>query len=129
MKRAPGVFRCFALLAICDVALRVLGFARTLRIARRFATGRAVHGADQLIAPTLHNVVVATAFYPGRSKCLEQALALYVLLRRRGAPVHVRFGVQPYPFFAHAWLELNGQPITESPEIVARFALLPDPAV
>jgi hypothetical protein len=129
MIPAPGTLRCLLLIAACDVGLRVLGFARVLRIARWCAGQRQVPFDRQLIDRTLHSVIVATAFYPGRSKCLEQAVATFILLRRRGAPVNIRLGVQPYPFIAHAWLELNGQPITESPEVIARFALLPDPAL
>jgi hypothetical protein len=129
MKRPPGVFRCFLLLLSCDVALRVLGFARTLRVARGLAAREAGAIDDALVRQTLHNIVVATALYPGRSKCLEQAIASFVLLRRRRVPVHLRLGVQPYPFNAHAWLELNGAPLTESPEVVAQFALMPDPAL
>lgn len=129
MRAAPGVFRCFVLLASCDVALRVLGFARTLRIARKLA-GEGEGRADAaLVDRTVHNIALATALYPGRSKCLEQAVAGFILLRRRGAPVQVRLGVQPYPFFAHAWLELNGVPLNEAPEVVAQFALMPDPAL
>jgi hypothetical protein len=113
----------------CDVALRVLGFARTLRWARRLAGEHTSVADEQLIKQTLHNIVVATVFYPGKSKCLEQAIAVFVLLRRRRVPVQIRLGVQPYPFYAHAWVELNGAPLTESPEIVAQFALMPDPAL
>ncbi len=129
MRNPPGVFRCFMALLLCDVALRVLGFARTLRIVRFFAGERALPVGDELIEGTLHNILVATAFYPGRSLCLEQAITGYGLLRRRGAAVQIRLGVQPYPFNAHAWLEFNGKPVTESPEVVANFALLPDPAL
>ena len=129
MKRPPGVFLCLLLLAVCDVALRVLGFARTYRIARHLGGDAIADVNDAVIRGTLHNVIVATALYPGRSKCLEQTVASYLLLRRRGADVKMRLGVQPYPFFAHAWLEMNGHPLTESNEVVARFALMPDPAV
>lgn len=129
MRSPPGALRCLALLLLCDVALRVLGFARTLRLARRFAGEPAPTADPQLIRGTLHNIIVATALYPGRAKCLEQAIAGYILLRRRGVPVQVRLGVQPYPFYAHAWLELNEMPLTESPELVAQFALMPDPAL
>jgi hypothetical protein len=128
MNRAPGVFRCLMLLALCDAALRVLGFARTLRCARWLARNSSA-GTDQVIQPTLHNILIATALYPGRSKCLEQSVASFVLLRRRGIPVDLRMGVQPYPFYAHAWLDLNGAPLTETPEVVSRFALMPDPAL
>lgn len=129
MKKPPGVLRCLFLLMFCDAALRAFGFSRTLRFVRFLAGRRAGAVSDQLIEQTLHNIVVATALYPGRSKCLEQTVTAYVLLRRRGAPVQIRLGVQPYPFHAHAWVEMNGVPVTESPETVSRFALLPDPAL
>jgi hypothetical protein len=129
MKRPPGVMRCLLLLSACDISLRTLGFARTMRIARSLAGTGEAEVPDQLVRHTLKNVVVATALYPGRSKCLEQAVASFLLLRRRGASVQLRLGVQPYPFCAHAWLELNGQPLTETPDVIARFAMLPDPAL
>ena len=129
MKTPPGVMRCLVLLMTCDVVLRVLGFARTLHLARRLADTGTHRISEAAIQQTLHNILIATAFYPGRSKCLEQALAGFILLRRRGVAVQLRLGVQPYPFYAHAWLELDGAPVTESPEVVATFALMPDPAV
>lgn len=130
MKHPPGVFRSMMLLFVCDVALRVFGFARTLRWARRVAgDASGVDARDELVKQTIHYILVATAFYPGRSKCLEQTVALFILLRRRGAPVDIRLGVQPYPFSAHAWLELRGAPLTETPEVIERFALMPDPVL
>ncbi|HEY0808740.1 MAG TPA: lasso peptide biosynthesis B2 protein [Longimicrobiales bacterium] len=129
MRRPPGVTKCLLLLASSDICLRWLGFARTMRVARSLAGSHEADVPDPVIRQTLKNIIVATALYPGRSKCLEQTVASFVLLRRRGARVQMRFGVQPYPFFAHAWLEMNGHPLTESAEVVARFALLPDPAL
>lgn len=129
MKKPPGVLKSLLLLAASDISLRVLGFARTVRLARFLGGHRDADVADHVIRQTLHNIIVATALYPGRSKCLEQTVASFVLLRRRGARVQMRLGVQPYPFFAHAWLEMNGRPLTESEEVVSRFALLPDPAL
>jgi hypothetical protein len=129
MNRPPGVLKCLLMIAAGDIALRVLGFARTMRLARFLGSNREADVADHVIRQTLHNIIVATALYPGRSKCLEQTVASFVLLRRRGVRVQMRLGVQPYPFFAHAWLEMDGRPLTESQEVVSRFALLPDPAL
>ena len=126
MSRAPGVLRCMVALLLCDVALRVLGYQRTMRIARRAAGERSLPSGRSIVERTLQNILVATAFYPGRSKCLEQSVAGLILLRRRGVPVEMRLGVQPYPFSAHAWLELEGVPVTESPEVVGNYALLPE---
>jgi hypothetical protein len=127
--RAPGVAYCMLLLVATDVALRTFGYARTLRLARRLSPRPTVEPSAQLIDQTLHQILKATAFYPGRSLCLEQSIVGYVLLRRAGLAVDLRLGVQPYPFSAHAWVELNGVPITESPEAVAGYSLLPDVAV
>lgn len=126
MTAAPGVLRCMIMLMLSDAALRALGYARTMRVVRRVAGDRSTGAGREVIERTLHNIVIATAFYPGRSKCLEQSVAGLVLLRRRGVPVEMRLGVQPYPFSAHAWLELDGAPVTESPEVVANYALLPE---
>jgi hypothetical protein len=48
-----------------------------------------------------------------RSKCLPQALAVYYLLRHRGGNPHLSLGVrrQDERFDAHAWVELDGQPL------------------
>jgi len=96
------------LLAVTDLSLRVFGYMRVMRFARRISRGvmRVPDGA--LIAQTIQSIHMATTFYPGRSECLEQAVVGYFLLRRRGIDVKLRIGVQPYPFAAPAWLELNG---------------------
>lgn len=128
-RRLPGVVQCMLLLVVTDLALRTLGYARTVRIARTLAGVAAVDAQPQLIDETLQQILRATAFYPGRSLCLEQSLVAFVLLRRGGLAVDLRLGVQPYPFSAHAWVELKGVPITESPEVIAGYSLLPDVAV
>ncbi len=75
-----------------------------------------------------YHVAVAAAFFPGRAVCLEQSLALYLLLRRRGVPAELRLGVQAYPFYAHAWVELDGEPVNEDRETVDKFRALPEVA-
>ena len=131
MKRrtAPSVASSMVLLAATDISLRIFGYRRVMRIARRISNGVTRVPDDALISQTMQRILLATSLYPGRSECLEQAVVAYVLLRRRGIDVKLRIGVQPYPFSAHAWLELNGEPLTESPEVTTRFALLPDVAL
>ncbi|HEX6560334.1 MAG TPA: lasso peptide biosynthesis B2 protein [Longimicrobiales bacterium] len=128
MKR-PGIIATLVVLAGVDCALRVFGFVRVMRGARRLTSRPEASSDAALIKETFQQILTATAFYPGRSQCLEQSVAGYVLLRRRGFDVHVRIGVQPYPFAAHAWLELDGRPLTESEEVVQTFAIMPEVAV
>jgi hypothetical protein len=56
-------------------------------------------------------VGVAAGLVPGGSHCLSQAMALELLLIRRGYPCQVCFGVRrgsEKDIAAHAWLEHNG---------------------
>lgn len=125
----PSVLRCMLTLAAVRLHLKVRGFGRSIEAARR--RGAQVDGspADEqaLVERTVLAAVTAAAFFPGRAICLEQSLALYVLLRRRGVPVELRIGVQPFPFSAHAWLELRGVPIQENADFVDY--LLPFPEI
>jgi hypothetical protein len=126
--RAPNIVTSFAALAATDLALRFLGFARSVGIARRLAQRKrtAPTNTASLVPAVCRRVAMAGVFYPGRARCLEQSLALYVLLRRRGVPANLKLGVQPYPFNAHAWVELDGVALNERPETIQQFVPLQD---
>src|SRR5688572_29814278 len=127
--RAPSFFTTFVLLALTDLALRFLGFARSIALARRLAGNKTETGASAMTQEVARRVALAGVFYPGRARCLEQSLALYVLLRRRAVPAQLRLGVQPYPFTAHAWVELDGVALNERPETISQFVPMQDFAV
>lgn len=120
----PGVFRCLLLLALADTATRVLGLRRTLALVRRVRL-RGPSDETSVVSTTAHRVAVAAAFYPRRALCLEQSIALYILLRRRGARAELKLGVRPRPFYAHAWVELDGQPINEPADLPLNMATFP----
>jgi hypothetical protein len=125
----PSVARCALALLVVRGWLKARGFGPTVARWRRL--GERVAGAA--LAPdeverTAGHVAVAAAFFPGRAVCLEQSLALYLLLRRRGVPAELRIGVQVYPFYAHAWVELHGEPVNEDRETVEKFRALPEVA-
>ena len=129
MKRqtAPSSFLCALTLIALDASLRILGMQRTIGLAHRLAGASAADtsSARTLIAQTGRRIAVIAAFYPRRALCLEQSLVLFVLLRRRGVPVDLRIGVQPFPFVAHAWVEWHGLPINESEDFVSTLAPFP----
>ena len=120
--RPPSYAGALLLVGLLDLALRWGGFARAVGLARRLAGKRTVSSRQRSAAHAVcHRVTMASVFYPGRALCLEQSLALYVLLRRRGIDAELKLGVQPYPFNAHAWVELGGQPLNESAETIREF--------
>ncbi|HEV2147948.1 MAG TPA: lasso peptide biosynthesis B2 protein [Longimicrobiaceae bacterium] len=123
----PSVARCAILLLAVRAHLKLRGFGPSVAAARRLGARLTGAGlAAEEVERASYRVAVAAAFFPGRAVCLEQSLALYILLRRRGVPAELRLGVQVYPFHAHAWVELHGEPVNEHPETVARFRALPE---
>jgi hypothetical protein len=107
----PSVARCALMLLAVRARLKARGFGPSVSWAR----AQALRASGPGLAP--EEVV-----------CLEQSLALYLLLRRRGVPAELRIGVQVYPFYAHAWVELDGRPVNEDVETVEKFRALPEVA-
>ena len=122
------VFPCGLLLVAIKLSLVLCGFARTRRViealTRRTHTRCSSIGAR--VAELDRRVALASALYPGRALCLEQSLALHALLRREGIPSCFRLGVQPHPFAAHAWIEVDGVPVNDVVEHVRHFTPFPD---
>lgn len=132
VSREPGVLGCSIVLAAVTIALRAGGIRRAVSFARAWG-GRGkpagtLVGSDpapELMRRTVRRVARVAAFFPGRAECLEQSLALLVLLRRRGLDAELRIGVERLPFTAHAWVEHAGRPINESAEYVGRLTPFP----
>lgn len=125
--RVPSVASCALALLGVRAHLKARGFGPSVALARRMGARASGGGltAEQ-VERTAYHVAVAAAFFPGRAVCLEQSLSLYVLLRRRGVPAQLKLGVQAYPFYAHAWVELDGEPVNEDREVVEKFQPMPE---
>lgn len=57
----------------------------------------------------------AIALYWKPVLCLQAAVVTARLLRRRGLAAEVVIGCRPEPFFSHAWVELDGRVVNDSP--------------
>jgi hypothetical protein len=126
--RAPSIAFCMAQLGVARLSLRALGFGRTLTYFERPVrpTVFPMAADDPMIDLVAHSVAAAAVLYPGRARCLEQSLILSRELRRRGADAKLRFGVHPYPFGAHAWVEVDGRAINEPDDYLKMFTILED---
>lgn len=123
--RPPSVATCLVTLAFVDAYARGRGLRATLRLVRRAGTRAATATDRGLIEETARRVSLAAAFYPRRALCLEQSLALYLLLRRRGVAAELRLGAQPRPFYAHAWVEVDGEPVAEQGDLPLNMTAFP----
>lgn len=75
-------------------------------------------------ATSVARLVAAAARHgPYKAKCLPVALTLAWLLQRQGITTNLRLGVRKVVagLEAHAWVELGGTPLIDSPEVHERF--------
>ncbi|AVP98884.1 hypothetical protein C7S18_17620 [Ahniella affigens] len=72
----------------------------------------------------------AARFVPG-SRCLDQALACWIVAQRLGLPARLNLGIrrQPQGTTAHAWISAGDQPIAEDPEALRQLLPLLSGAV
>lgn len=62
-------------------------------------------------------VNAACVWYPKRVLCLQRSAVTTYLLRSYGVPATMVLGAQKMPFKAHAWTEVNGQPVNERRDV------------
>jgi len=60
-------------------------------------------------------VDTACIWYWKEVLCLQRSATLACLLRESGVQARLIVGVQQLPFQAHAWIELNGQVVSDKP--------------
>ena len=126
MSDRPSFLTSFAAVTFARLSIKLAGFRRTTRLARWLGAriaGRLERGEPVEIA---RRIALAAAFFPGRAVCLEQSVALYLVLRRYGHSGALRVGVQPYPFQAHAWIEIDGAPVFENEDHLTKFVPFPE---
>ncbi len=124
---AASVLRAFWALFAIKTSLKARGFRSTLAHVerRRDKHSHRIPGTYEEVQAVARSVSIAAAFYPGRALCLEQSLALYAILVERFHDVSLRFGIQPRPFAAHAWVEYKGDPVDEEAERLKLYAPFP----
>jgi len=102
--------RAAVLLAAVRVALVVLGWPVVRRLTARAA--RPVAGVADVPPALLQQAVERAGRHVPGAACLAQAIALQILLGRRGRATDLRLGVahgEGRRLEAHAWLEAEGR--------------------
>jgi hypothetical protein len=121
--QVPSIGECWRTITALKWLLWRRGFGATIHWIRKRveplhastdATTERVRECERIVA-------VAASFFPGRARCLEQSLALYLLMRKRGVAVTYCQGARPWPFQAHAWIEYRGEVINDIPEHTELF--------
>jgi hypothetical protein len=125
---AQGIFlRAAVLLPLISLSLRMRGFGATQGTLQKFLPDSKMETSD-LPGPraelTARMVRAAVRYGAGHPTCLEESLALWWLLGRRGIVSQLRIGVKKDSpkFQAHAWVELDGEPLNEPEALHHHYA-------
>jgi len=132
------VVRSMILLPVVAVLLKRRGMYRTIIWLERRRKNN-VGNADKVdnactvantAGPTLREMarLVGAASSKLGMTCLPRSLVLCHLLRDSGSSPDLRLGVTRHPdngILAHAWVEIDGVPLIDGPEVRSRYAALP----
>ena len=114
------------LLPITALALRVLRLG-TVRVVNDRPRRWRRDPPDRARADRIAHMVAAAAHHgPYRASCLPQSLVVQYLLRRDGMRGELRYGVRKTDgaVHAHCWIEIDGEPLIDSPEVHRHYAVL-----
>lgn len=63
-------------------------------------------------------------FYWKPIRCLQRSIVTARLMRGSGIPAEVVIGFRPIPFFSHAWVEVAGRVVNDSPIYQGKLQIL-----
>lgn len=114
MARLAAIGRvagAWCLLVAMDIALKTIGFDRFYRMLRWWPTVGTVAPREraertEVLCAALQR---ARIYYPKYAWCLQSAAAGVCFLRLHGIRAEIVIGVRRVPFYAHAWIEVDGE--------------------
>lgn len=126
-----GAEKITFMVALCGLPgvylnLRLFGFKNYLTRLQHIPLAAIPPGIETASVPARISYLVngAARLLFRREACLERSLLLWTLLRRRGIESELKIGVatEESTMRAHAWVEIDGEPINEQPQISEKFA-------
>lgn len=132
---SPGEWLLLPQLVLCalvvGIALRITALPRLTGFIDRYATHRRLrhfpffHAQHQLTRlAVLADWATRITLAPG--PCLTRSLLLFWLLKAQGQPTELHIGINKgtAALHGHAWIETQGQVVSDSPAMTGRFATL-----
>jgi hypothetical protein len=122
-ERTAAILAWLSLAAI-DLLVRLGGFQRLHQAVRKFPTRGRKPASEDEIRQICIAVDRAAIYYFKHAWCLQRSATATCLLRLRGIPAEMVIGVQKMPFYAHAWVEWNGNVLNDHPIVQKRYTVL-----
>jgi hypothetical protein len=106
-----------------DLLAATSGFRGVHSRSGRRVTRRRTSGSDlESIVPRV--VGAASSFYWKPILCLQRAVVTVRVLRKHGIDADVVIGCRSAPFVGHAWVEVNGRIVNDSPGYQQKLCVL-----
>lgn len=126
MKRAAYVgfvFRALFELLLYDMIHGALGITRFRTSSIRQPNRNGPPRVE--LENTIHDaVVLACCLYWKPVLCLQRSVCAMRMLRSLDIPARVVIGYRPVPFFSHAWVEVDGRVVNDTPVYQRRLTVL-----
>jgi hypothetical protein len=124
MKPACGaalLFRAFWEMARYDAICKAFGFPG---VRKRMQPARPGARRASAIEAVCEAVGCVGSFYWKPLLCLQRSIVTARLLRAMGIHADVVIGYRANPFFSHAWVEVDGRVVNDSPAYRNKLQLL-----
>ena len=123
--------RALALLPLISLSISLLGLLRVVAVLKRLsaASSPTLEAEEFVAARRVARIVGKAARHAGsHGSCLRASVVLWHLLAARGISSELRIGVRKpseSSLDAHAWVEVQGQPVNDDPDVSVRYLPLP----
>ena len=106
-----------------DLAMAILGFRGVRRPMpiREFCDSRGKRALESAICDAVGRII---PFYWKPVKCLQRSVVTARALRAYGIDADVVIGYRLAPFLSHAWVEVGGRIVNDSPVFQHRLQVL-----
>jgi hypothetical protein len=121
---ALDVILALAGYAAVDIILAIRGYNALQRIVHRWPVRRRGRRGVDTAASVAGALDRAALWYPRTRLCLARSAVATCLLRWHGLPGQMIVGARLMPFHAHAWVELDGRVVADSPAVRTRYQVL-----
>jgi Transglutaminase-like superfamily len=88
---------------------------------QKIASSATRHVPEALVCDA---VCLASCFYWKPVVCLQRSVVAARLLKKYGIAAQLVIGYRPSPFFSHAWVEVDGRVVNDSPGYKQRLQVL-----
>jgi len=116
------VFGALCELARYDVISALGGSANIRRLNPQPSTLEPTN--HEVVRTTCNAVSLAACLYWKPVLCLQRSVCIVRLLGKHDVVAHLVIGYRPVPFFSHAWVEVNGRIVNDSPTYRERLQVL-----